>query len=516
MATPGEKLAASLQILRDLQEDQNIIAIKSSEINRTHRERLIKNGFLKEVSRGWYIVSDPYEAAGDTTSWYTSYWQFCSRYLKDKYGDAYCISADQSLMIHAGNSTVPTQLIIRALEASNKVIPLLYKTSLLEMKSPLPYMTDIVEINGIRMLPLHSALTNCSTAMFERNAVDVRAAMALVQDASELLGTLLEGSHSVVAGRLAGAFRNIGRDRIADDILKTMKAADYNVRETDPFQSKSSVALSFRERSPYANRIKLMWDEWRKVVIKYFPDEPGLPKDKEKYLEVVEQIYVTDAYHSLSIERYVVSVELIEKVRTGDWDIKGNENDRNHRNAMAARGYWQATQAVKKSLGKILEGDNAGKVADDDHRDWYQELFSPSVVAGILKASDLAGYRTNQVYISNSLHVPLNRDALRDAMPTLFELLESETSAAVRAVLGHFIFVYIHPYMDGNGRMARFLMNVMLASGGFPWTVIPVEERDPYMAALESASVGGDIEPFTMFLSKLVSESLKGKPVARI
>ncbi|MNF74248.1 hypothetical protein D3C85_642200 [compost metagenome] len=109
-----------------------------------------------------------------------------------------------------------------------------------------------------------------------------------------------------------------------------MKAADYNVRETDPFQSKSPVALSFRERSLYANRIKLMWDEWRKVVIQYFPDEPGLPKDKEKYLEVVEQIYVTDAYHCLSIERYVVSVELIEKVRTGDWDIKRNENVRNH------------------------------------------------------------------------------------------------------------------------------------------------------------------------------------------
>lgn len=516
MATPGEKLAASLQILLDLQGNQNIVAIKSSEINRTHRERLIKNGFLKEVSRGWYIVSNPHEAAGDTTSWYTSYWQFCSRYLRDKYGDAYCISADQSLMIHAGNRTVPLQLIIRALEASNKVIPLLYNTSLLEMKSPLPYMADIVEINGIRMLPLHSALINCSTAMFERNAVDVRAAMALVQDASEILSPLLEGSHTVVAGRLAGAFRNIGRDRMADDILKTMKTADYNVRETDPFQSKSPVTLSFRERLPYANRIKLMWDEWRKVVIKYFPDEPGLPKDKEKYLEVVEQIYVTDAYHSLSIERYVVSVELIEKVRTGDWDIKGNENDRNHRNAMAARGYWQATQAVKKSLGKILEGDNAGKVADDDHRDWYQELFAPSVVAGILKASDLAGYRTTQVYISNSLHVPLNRDALRDAMPTLFELLENETSAAVRAVLGHFIFVYIHPYMDGNGRMARFLMNVMLASGGFPWTVIPVEERDLYMAALESASVRGDIEPFTIFLSKLVSESLKGNPVAKI
>jgi Fic family protein len=80
----------------------------------------------------------------------------------------------------------------------------------------------------------------------------------------------------------------------------------------------------------------------------------------------------------------------------------------------------------------------------------------------------------------------------------------------------HFIFVYIHPYMDGNSRMARFLMNVMLAFGGFPWTVIPVEECDPYMVAFESASVGGGIEPFTIFLSRIVSESLKEEPVARI
>ncbi len=70
--------------------------------------------------------------------------------------------------------------------------------------------------------------------------------------------------------------------------------------------------------------------------------------------------------------------------------------------------------------------------------------------------------------------------------------------------------------MEGNGRMARFLMNVMLASGGFPWTAIPVQEHDPYMAALESASLGVDIEFFIIFFSRLESESLKGKPVARI
>ncbi|MDN8616095.1 Fic family protein [Variovorax ginsengisoli] len=47
-------------------------------------------------------------------------------------------------------------------------------------------------------------------------------------------------------------------------------------------------------------------------------------------------------------------------------------------------------------------------------------------------------------------------------MPALFELLRDEPSAAVRAVLGHFMFDFIHPYMDGNGRLGRFIMNTML------------------------------------------------------
>ena len=93
-------------------------------------------------------------------------------------------------------------------------------------------------------------------------------------------------------------------------------------------------------------------------------------------------------------------------------------------------------------------------------------------------------------------------------MPVLFDLLREEADPAVRVVLGHFVFVYIHPYMDGNGRMGRFLMNAMLVGGGYPWTVIPVERCNDYMQALEQASVHQKIAPFTAFLAGLVQEAL--------
>jgi Fic family protein len=96
---------------------------------------------------------------------------------------------------------------------------------------------------------------------------------------------------------------------------------------------------------------------------------------------------------------------------------------------------------------------------------------------------------------------------VREAMTALFDLLEQETESSVRAVLGHWLFGYIHPYPDGNGRMVRFLMNVML--GGYPWTVIRVEDRDAYLAALDRASINMDINPFAAFVAQRVEWSLK-------
>lgn len=515
MATPQEKLAEALEALKALQ-DGGTVAIRSTDLSRLHRERLLKNGFLQEVMKGWYIPARPDETAGESTAWYAAFWPFCAAYLQTRFDDEWCLSPEQSLALHAGNQTVPRQLGVRAPKGGNKPTALPFGTSLFDIRASLPAKRDIVEKDALRLYALPAALIEASPAFFQHHAVDARAALASIQDASEVLGLLLEGGHTTIAGRLAGAFRNIGRDRVADDILGAMRAAGYDVREQDPFDTRSPLRLPRREVSPYAGRIRLMWSDMRERIIERFPEAPGKPNDIDAYLKRVSDAYVTDAYHSLSIEGYRVSPALIDRVRSGDWNPETDEQDREHRDALAARGYWLAYQEVLKSLGAVLKGENPGAVADDDHGAWYRALFAPSVTAGLLRPADLAGYRGGSVFIRRSMHVPPSSESVRDAVPLFFELLTEETDPAVRVVLGHFIFVYIHPYTDGNGRMGRFLMNVMLGAGGYPWTVVPVEQRAAYMAALEEASVRHDIAPFADILGELVQGAMDGKQQAKL
>src|ERR1700753_4024471 len=133
MATPAEKLADAVDTLHALQ-NKGLIAIHTDDISTVYRQRLIRNGFLKEILKGWYIPSSPDEMPGDSTSWYANYWEFCSRYISEKYGDKYVVSADSSLQLHSGNQTVPAQLLIRSPDASNFKTDLPYHISLFHMR----------------------------------------------------------------------------------------------------------------------------------------------------------------------------------------------------------------------------------------------------------------------------------------------------------------------------------------------------------------------------------------------
>lgn len=483
---------------------------KSDDLSRTHRERLVQNGFLQEVMKGWLISSSPGAHAGDSTPWYASFWEFCARYGDDRFGEEWHLSPEQSLLLHAENTVIPMQVVIYSPKATNHSMDLLFGTSLYDLKqADMPAGPDLALRNGLRLFSPAAALVKAPEAFFARNPIETQVALANLGDASDVLRHLLDGGRTVKAGQLAGALRRTGRATMADEIVSTMKAAGYIVRETDPFAPEQTFGALPAAKSPIVTRMRAMWESMRGTVVEVFPKAPGLPKDREKYLGFVDDIYKSDAYHSLSIEGYSVTPALIERVQRGDWDPEHHEGDSRDRDALAARGYFQAFQSVKASVEKIIAGDNPGTLARIAHKDWYRELFQPSVAAGLIPAGALAGYRNDAVYLRTSRYVPPRWEAVRDAMPELFDLLEKETEPGVRAVLGHWLFGYIHPYPDGNGRMARFFMNAMLASGGYPWTVVRLEDRKAYLKALDSASIDMDIRPFAGFIAERVQWSMK-------
>lgn len=503
MATPQEKLAKSLKRLQELQTEDGAVALRSKDLPRTDRERLLNNGFIQEVMKGWYIPSRVDEASGESTAWYASFWQFCASYLEDRFKTKWCLSPEQSLSLHVGNRSVPRQLLVRSPKGNNNVTNLLQGTSILDVNGNIPEAKNRVQLEGVRAHSLEASLIGLAPTFYKQSPVDVKTGFLMLKDPSLLLSILLDGGRSLIAGRLIGAFRHVGRSSIADTIAQTMSSAGFAVQESDPFSTDSLTVITTKDMSPTATRIRLLWKRMRQPVMDTFPKPPAKAQGVSSYLKAVKASYTNDAYHSLSIEGYRVTNALIEKVSRGNWNPDGNDADRHQVDAMAARGYYLAFQSVQESLKAVLKGNHPGEVVQQDHSKWYRELFAPSVSVGILNPSELAGYRRSQVYIKGSLHIPVKAAMVSDCMEAFFDLLREEDDAAVRIVLGHFFFVNIHPYLDGNGRIGRFLMNVMMAAGGYPWTVITVEDRQRYMSALESASVDQDIIPFSKFIGSL-------------
>ena len=360
MPKPNEKLAESLAALQELQKGGRRV-FRSRELSRTHRERLLRNGFLREVMKGWLMSSSPSAREGDSTPWYASFWEFCASYCQDRFDDAWHLSPEQSLLLHAQNTVIPTQVVVYSPKGTNHTMNLLFGTSLYDLKQPeMPPAADVSVKDGLRLFSPAAALVKVPEAFFARNPIETQVVLAGIRDASDVLRLLLDGGHSAKAGQIAGAFRRIGRPQIADEIVRTMKSAGYDVRETDPFAPEQRFGVLPTATAPIVGRMQAMWDSMRGVVVETFPKAPGLPRNRKEYLRFVDDMYKSDAYHSLSIEGYSVTPALIERVQRGDWDPDHHDDDRQSRDALAARGYWQAFQKVKETVGEVIAGGNAG------------------------------------------------------------------------------------------------------------------------------------------------------------
>ena len=121
-------------------------------------------------------------------------------------------------------------------------------------------------------------------------------------------------------------------------------------------------------------------------------------------------------------------------------------------------------------------------------------------------------YRQQNILISGATTTPPDYTLLNDKMAQLIDWYNSEEHALhpiERAAKAHADFVSIHPFIDGNGRTSRLLMNLELLKAGYPPCVITVENRLAYYEALDQWMAHGKTKPFIQLVADTVLEAFK-------
>lgn len=125
--------------------------------------------------------------------------------------------------------------------------------------------------------------------------------------------------------------------------------------------------------------------------------------------------------------------------------------------------------------------------------------------------NDNAGfYRNCRVRISGSTVIMPNPLKVTDLMINFYNWLdENMDNEPLTAILAHLKFVSIHPFVDGNGRCARLLMNTILLQFGFVPIVIRPTDRKRYLYVIENYQLKGDEKPYANFMLNLLNRTMK-------
>lgn len=514
MAKTGNQLLA--EALAAVSESAVDNIVHSKNMKPKQQALLVKNGYLKRIIKGWYLLDADVASqdAGESALWYESIWSFIGQYLTSRFNDNYWLSSEASLDLHTDNNSMPSQIVVFVLgnDATWGAIKLHGDMSLCVTNSKTKPAV-LVKFHGLNVYSLESALAESTPSAFRNNPLSMQIALKNA-DYEALTGALLRLKNVASANRIIGAYKALEMLAESKKLEAIMSGAGFeNIKIIDPFEKSPILVGKTIKEAASASRVRIIWQQMRESIIDSFegcrPEFEFFSRPLNETLAMINELYVHDAYNSLSIEGYKVTPELIERVSNGNWSPETNEKDNEAKDALAARGYYDAFNDVLKSITEAYNNEDLNFLIDVGITQWYTSLFSSCVKAGMINEIDLAGFRKGPIYIRASRHVPPASEQLMDNMTALKECISEENSFLVKAILGHFFIGYIHPFIDGNGRTARFLMNFLLIVGGYKWVVIKQETRRKYLDALEAASVDKNMIPFVDFIQATIKNADK-------
>jgi hypothetical protein len=462
---------------------------------------LQRNNLVISVPGGIAVIRSPGDKTEDVLS--AVLWSIVEK-LTEIYRPA-VVERDSAVRLHIGRTDPGPEIRIRQTTPTRWLKPLVGGISIRLERGT---VADAVPIQvGEATIPVEAPerlLLSLPVSILRDSMHDVALwlkSLVLVRPAVIL--AYRENPRPVVLKRIEDIARDVGNTVLAD-LLADVISAEQKVRigrdRTGVGRTlviPGSIANLNTSRDPWLDRLRVMIRDSRDQIAPVLSDTAETRLPLADLLTQARERRSYDAYHSSSIEGYRLRMDEVSQL-LGPESGQGNIEDLASR--VAVVGYARAFDAL---LARIELADGRLSLSSQLILDLYTDLFAPSVEAGLVDRAGLRRYRNGPVYIRNSMYVPPNADKV----PALMEVTIDEINAIpvqegmLRGILTHLWFVWAHPFFDGNGRVARFLMNAAMLAARHPWLTIRVDQRVEYFRALRRAQIDEEYADFARFIT---------------
>lgn len=207
-----------------------------------------------------------------------------------------------------------------------------------------------------------------------------------------------------------------------------------------------------------------------------------------------EEFSIAWTYNSNAIEGNTLSLQETEVVLSEGITIGGKTVNEHFEAINHKKGIEYVKQIVEKKRNISEE------VIRELHR----------IILTSIDDQSAGNYRRHNVRIVGARHIPPQSIKIPKLMTELIEWYQSheyELNIPQMAAELHYRFVMIHPFIDGNGRVARLIMNLFLMRNGYPPAIILKVDRKRYYRVLNQGNMG-NLEPFNDFVGRAIERSL--------
>ncbi|XP_067262774.1 protein adenylyltransferase FICD [Chanodichthys erythropterus] len=220
----------------------------------------------------------------------------------------------------------------------------------------------------------------------------------------------------------------------------------------------------------------------------------SIPKGNSALRRVMEETYYHHIYHTVAIEGNTLTLSEIRHIIETRYAVPGKSLQEQNE----AIGVDVAMKYINTTLLS-----RAGAITVNDILEIHRRVL------GYADPVEAGRFRASQVFVGH--HIPPHPQDLDRHMQELVQWINSEEALHLHpvefAALAHYKLVYVHPFVDGNGRTSRLLMNLILMQASYPPITIRKEQRAEYYTALDTANEG-DVRPFIRFIAKCTEITL--------